>query len=268
MLVSPRWDEELVDSKFTFYLGTHIPRFLVQTKVPLFISYRTLRKVKNPRSCTTWAVDSGAFTELSTWGRWITSPGTYAASVRYWWDTVGGLQWCAIQDWMCEPFILAKTGLTVAEHQRRTIDSYLRLKELQPRVPWVAVLQGYEIEEYISHLKQYERAGVNLCTFERVGVGSVCRRQGRDVDKAEQIIRELYNSGLKLHAFGFKTTGLTRCGNLLVSSDSLAWSKVARLQTIRLARCSHRARICANCLEWALEWRTNLLSKMQQSFNP
>ncbi len=31
-------------------------------------------------------------------------------------DEIGCLLWAAPQDWMCEPWITAKTGLTVAEH--------------------------------------------------------------------------------------------------------------------------------------------------------
>ncbi len=31
-------------------------------------------------------------------------------------DEIGCLLWAAPHDWMCEPWITAKTGLTVAEH--------------------------------------------------------------------------------------------------------------------------------------------------------
>jgi hypothetical protein len=51
--------------------------------------------------------------------------------VRRYRDEIGCLDWAAPQDWMCEPFILAKTGLSVREY-RRTVASYLRLTELAP----------------------------------------------------------------------------------------------------------------------------------------
>ena len=38
---------------------------------------------------------------------------------------------------MCEEQILKRTGLTVAEHQRRTIASYLDLKSAEPELPWL-----------------------------------------------------------------------------------------------------------------------------------
>jgi hypothetical protein len=54
------------------------------------------------------------------------------AAVRRYRDEIGSLDWAAPQDWMCEPFILAKTGLSVREHLRRTVADYLRLTELAP----------------------------------------------------------------------------------------------------------------------------------------
>jgi hypothetical protein len=33
-------------------------------------------------------------------------------------------------DWMCEPFMLAKTGLSVREHQQRTVTNYLNPRVL------------------------------------------------------------------------------------------------------------------------------------------
>jgi hypothetical protein len=250
---------------FTFYLGTHVLSFLTATRVPLFISRRTLASRRRLRSCTTYAVDSNGFTELSMYGCWTVKPGVYAAECRWWYDTLPGFQWAAIQDWMCEPEILQQTGLTVEEHQRRTITSYLRLHELQPTLPWVPVLQGYRPAEYMNHLRMYEDAGVDLRGLERVGVGSICRRQSADVEEAAAIIRELKGEGLRLHLFGFKSTGLERCAVYLGdgdSADSLAWSKVARQKKLKLAGCTHSGN-CANCLTWALQWREKLLAGME-----
>jgi hypothetical protein len=43
---------------------------------------------------------------------------------------------------MCEPWITAKTGRTVAEHQRRTVDNLVRLRGLAPDLPIIPVVQG------------------------------------------------------------------------------------------------------------------------------
>ncbi len=58
-------------------------------------------------------------------------------------EECGQLDWAAVQDWVCEPFMLKRTGLSVREHQRRTVASYLDLRSLAPEVPWVPVLQGW-----------------------------------------------------------------------------------------------------------------------------
>lgn len=248
--------------EFTFYLGTHIHPHLQETDVPLFISRRILANVKRPISYTKWVLDSGGFTELSMYGKWITPPGTYAAQTRWWYDNVSGMQWAAIQDWMCEPFILDKTRLTVVEHQQRTIESYIYLRKLQPRIPWVPVLQGYAPTEYMDHIKQYKSAGIDLTILPIVGIGSVCRRQSKDVDEAEDIIKQVWNANIRLHAFGFKTTGLKKCWKMLVSADSMAWSYTARIQKLKLSECTHKAKNCANCLKWALQWRDKVLSSL------
>lgn len=249
---------------FTFYLGTHVLKFMANTTVPLFISRRVLSSVKFPTSHTTWALDSGGFTELSMYGKWKTSPGKYAAEVKWWWDTIPGMQWAAVQDWMCEPFILKKTGKTVFDHQRYTIDSYLRLKELQPSVHWVPVIQGYSIGEYLDHIVQYEEHDIDLTKLPVVGIGSVCRRQSTDVDYAELIIREVANVGIRLHAFGFKTTGLAKCSHLLASADSMAWSLAARRECIKLPECRHAAKNCANCMTYAMKWRDKVMNTISQ----
>jgi hypothetical protein len=48
---------------------------------------------------------------------------------------------------MCEPFMLAKTGLTVAEHQVRAVTNYLELRGLAPDLPFVPLLQGWSRDD-------------------------------------------------------------------------------------------------------------------------
>ena len=56
------------------------------------------------------------------------------------------------QDYMCESFILEKTGLTIPEHQRLTIKRYDALLSCQTGVYILPVLQGYQPAEYVEHL--------------------------------------------------------------------------------------------------------------------
>jgi len=50
---------------------------------------------------------------------------------------------------MCEPFITAKTGLTVTAHQHRTVSNLIRLRDLAPDLPIIPVLQGWTIPDYL-----------------------------------------------------------------------------------------------------------------------
>jgi hypothetical protein len=243
----------------TFYLGTHQTDWLARTDVPLFVSARRLRRRKSlPKAAGRWALDSGGFSELSMFGEWRTPAMQYASEARWWRDQIGGLDWAAAQDWMCEGFILAKTGFSVAEHQRRTVANYLLLKQLAPDLPWLPVLQGFTLREYRDCIHRYTDAGVCLTTLPAVGLGSICRRQG--TAEAEDIVRFVRGWGIRPHGFGFKLTGLKRVHRDLESADSLAWSYAAR-NAPPLEGCTHAS--CANCIKFALRWREKVLRACQ-----
>jgi len=241
-----------------FFLGFHHPHQLAHARVPLFISHRRLTgKRKLPRAAAPWALDSGGFTELSLYGRWTVTAQDYAAAVRRYRDEIGSLEWASPQDWMCEPVMIAKTGLTVREHQRRTIASVQELRALG--APVIPVLQGWCPGDYFDHAEDYDRAGIDLRAEPTVGLGSVCRRQ--NTVRASILVRELAAAGLKLHGFGFKQTGLRACHDVLASADSLAWSYHARREPPR-DECRGTHKNCANCLPFALEWRDDVLRSM------
>jgi len=243
-----------------FFLGSHMPNWLEQTSVPLFISARRLRDRKTlPKASGPWALDSGGFSEITLFGRWMTPAMQYSSEVRHWMYRIPGLQWAAIQDWMCEPFVVEKTGMSVREHQRLTIHSWNLLRQLAPDLPWAPVLQGYKPSEYIDHLRQYEDAGTDLRGCKIVGVGSICRRQ--NTGGIGGLVRELHEHGLKLHGFGLKLTGLREMHPYLVSADSMAWSFDAR-RADPLPGCTHRN--CNSCLKYALRWRGKVLRSVSQ----
>ncbi len=240
-----------------FFLGTHKAHWLGLTAVPLCISRRTLASRRSlPRAKGPWMLDSGGFTELSSYGGWVTNAKTYIAEVRRFKDEIGNLLFAAPQDWMCEPAMLKRTGLTVNEHQIRTVDSFLELKSLDPTLPIFPVLQGWEPEDYARHVEMYDRAGVDLGKEPVVGVGTVCRRQ--HTAAISSVIGAVMFAGVtRLHGFGVKQLGLERIGHLLTSADSLAWSYAARAEKIRLP--GHPHATCSNCIDFALQWREKLL---------
>lgn len=234
-----------------FYLGTHELSWLRRTDVPLFVSaVRLRRQRRRPKARGPVGFDSGGFSQLQAHGRWTGDDRTYAGEVVGWSEEVGMPDFAAIRDWMCEPPMLAKTGLAIADHQARTIESYANLTAIAPEIPWMPVVQGWRVDDYLSHVEQYAAAGFDLRACDRVGVGSICRRQG--TTEAAAIVRAIAAAGIRIHAFGVKVEGLAMFGHRIASADSMAWSFVARRRKIRLDGCEHQT--CANCLRWALEW--------------
>lgn len=246
----------------TFYLGAHHPHWLGIVNVPLFVSRRALERYKKlPRAVAQWALDSGGFTELDKHGGWNLAPRAYCELVRRFRDDIGSMAWAAPQDWMCEPQMLQRTGLTVAEHQQRTVDNYLELRSIAPDLPWAPVLQGWSRGDYLQHVEDYARAGVDLRAEAIVGVGTVCRRQHTGM--VSTLFAWLHSEGLRLHGFGLKMQGLESSARYLESADSLAWSYQAR-RNPPLPGHSARHKNCANCQEYALMWRLGALAAIER----
>jgi hypothetical protein len=241
-----------------FYLGTHQPHWLWTAGFPLFVSHRQLARRHGPLwpAACRWALDSGGFTELSLHGRWVTPAAAYAEAVARYSGQLGRPDFAAPQDWMCEPAILARTGLTMREHQERTVASYLELHALAPDLPFIPVVQGWHLADYLACVELYKAAGVDLTREPLTGLGSVCRRQS--TGRIAVIVTTLACLGLRLHGFGIKTTGLHLYGHLLASADSMAWSYAARRAPALPGCTGHRN--CANCLTYAARWRDRILA--------
>lgn len=272
----------------TFYLGTHLPSWLWNDELPadvrLFVSHRRLdggsrgpRKSAYPRGRHPWALDSGGFTELQKYGSWDrVSPESYVDSVLRYHREIGGLEWAAPQDWMCEPVILhggifkgtvfVGTGLTIEEHQRRTVANFKELERFwyaksEDKSPFRPALQGFEEEDYQRCWDMYEAAGIDLMRYSVVGVGSVCRRQ--NTSEIGEIMGGLRrrNPDLPIHGFGVKIEGVELYGDDMATADSMAWSFDARFLKKPMPGCEGRGhKNCANCSRAAMAWRKKLLA--------
>lgn len=212
---------------------------------------------------SSWCLDSGAFSEIAQNGRFTTSPSEYARAALLYANQLGKPIWCAPQDWMCEPPMLRATGLTIPEHQRRTVASVLELRSLLAgQLHIIPVLQGWCLEDYLECVDIYTCNGLDLAAEPVVGLGSVCRRQS--TKEIEEIVTTLasppYN--LRLHGFGVKTQGLRRYAQHLVSADSMAWSVAARKMPAPWAGCPYKHQCCNNCLHFAIQWRDSLLAQL------
>jgi hypothetical protein len=203
---------------------------------------------------------NGGFSELSLYGRWRTDERSYVAAVRRYATEIGNLAWAAPQDWMTETHVLARTCLSARIHQRRTVGkvtNYLRLRDLAPELPIIAVLQGHSVVDFHRCADLYERLGVDLAALPLLGVGSICRRQHSA--EVEHILRSLAAHGYRLHAFGAKVLGLGRYADAISSSDSVAWSYRGRF----VPGCTPSHRSESNCLRFALAWHSKLLASLR-----
>lgn len=195
----------------------------------VMISVVQLRARISEFKVSDWIMDSGAFSEVARLGGYRTPVESYFRQIELW-KACGNLLAAVSQDYMCEPFVLERTGLTVSEHQRLTIDRYDQLLGLKPSVPIMPVIQGYRVPDYLDHLDLY---GERLSPGAWVGVGSVCRRNGRPQEVLD-ILRAIANKrpDLRLHGFGLKAAALEldQIRKLLYSCDSMAWSYPLRFR--------------------------------------
>ncbi len=184
------------------------------------ISINRLLHRKSPFPVQNWILDSGAFTRIAS-GRGHLPVAEYAEHICRW-SKCGNLMAAVSQDYMCEPFILSLTGMSVEENQRLTIERYDALLAHSLPVYLMPVLQGYEPHEYVRHLAQY---GDRLQPGMWVGIGSVCKRNSRP-QQIEALLLALHQErpNLRLHGFGIKKTALKMpvVWDLLYSADSQA----------------------------------------------
>ncbi len=212
-----------------FFVGMHQPSS-ARYVGPAFISINRLRDRKRAFEVGDWIMDSGAFTSIAKHGGYPEAPEVYATQIKRW-STNGNLLAAVAQDYMCEPHMLERTGLTVQEHQRLTIQRYDALTDCDTGGIYVMpVLQGYSAGEYLDHLRMY---GDRLPHGAWVGVGSVCKRNG-DPMAIVMVLSAIKHArpDLRLHGFGLKTTALHRSAvrALLHTADSMSWSFAARKQ--------------------------------------
>ena len=288
-----------------FFLGITESSWIDRMTVPFMLSRQRVMRGRTrkplPRAKAPWVLDSGGFTMITKVGRWTINERDLVETALFYRDEVGKLLWSSPMDWMVEEVARKKSCLTTSAHQELTVQNYLRLMSFDWRgLYFLPVLQGNTPDDYLRHLDMYRRVGVDLETFPLVGLGSMCRRaqMGGPVG-GRAVIERLFQEGLTMHAFGYKQTGLKQSCSLLASSDSDAWSAAARNSNrmvldsktgqwerkkgLLLPGHDHRStprssklsptNNCSNCLEWALVWRSEILSKIdpycaEQSVHP
>lgn len=233
---------EPAESGLTVWIGGDVNAFW--WGVPLLVSYGRLRNAAElPAATAPWVCDSRGFQEIAEHGTWTISAEQYAADLARYAREIGHLTWAAPQDWPASAKMLARTGLSEEEHQRRTVASVVELRRMVRDVPIICVVTGATLAGYLRHIQMYREAGIDLLAEQHpIGVGALV---GRPVKEAARILRALHAAGLRrLHGFGVKGKVLDLAGDVLDSIDSASWSSGAR----------HRG---GKCPHGIVEWERN-----------
>jgi hypothetical protein len=75
----------------------------------------------------------------------------------------------------------------VADHQAATVDNYCTLRQLAPTLPFIPVLQGWRIGDYLACVDRYAAAGVDLTRVPLVGVGQRVPPPGHRRDRRHRL---------------------------------------------------------------------------------
>ena len=116
----------------------------------------------------------------------------------------GKVNYCAIRDYPCEPLINRASISTNKERIEKTVQNAIECIDTDNTINWMPVLQGYDLEEYLSCLDLYKDVGI---IEDILAIGSMCRRT--DIKTIEKIIRSIkkeYNG--KIHLFGLTMNAL------------------------------------------------------------
>ncbi len=212
-----------------YYVGASTPCWLGRTETPLMFNRHILRGTgrrwwarRLPRATCSYAIDSNGYRMIRENGDYPFTAREYACEVACWSEVIGRPDFAACMDWTCDPESLARTGLTVRDHQAKTAESYLELRRVAPGLPWMPVIQGWTAQEYMDRLRMYRGLGVDLVKCPLVGIGSVFPHQ--PAGQMEAACRALRHLGVRLHGFGFKTRELAATLDLVHTADSSAWS--------------------------------------------
>ncbi len=229
--------------------------------IPQFMfSLRRLKKRKSPVPFNNhdWVMDSGAFSEININGKYTFTPEEYLKYIE-----LHQPRLFFNMDYMCEPFVLEKTGLTIRQHQEKTIENQIKitdlLKNYNIKGEFAGCIQGWNIDDYLHHIDMLKSQGL---ITEKMGVGSVCRRNSKKdiIEILQAVKQELPNT--KLHGFGVKTDILKEriIYDYLDSCDSMAWSFAGRrIKNKSCAVCEYpNAKNCANCYHYMIKWYDRL----------
>jgi len=169
-------------------------------------------------------LDSGGYSFFSQWGEYPFSIEDYITLAGILKDTYP-LYKVATLDYPCEPDINRSQLMTNKERIKKTVSNTVECYDLDKTLPWLPVIQGYKLDEYLHCIDLYNEAGV---ISDYWAIGSLCSRKG-NLRSIKYLLTKLYElalSDVKIHAFGLNLPYIKdpQIFNILHSSDSAAWT--------------------------------------------
>lgn len=207
---------------------------------------KALRKMEEPNVMLSFAtanntpfetienlfVDSGGYSQLQTHEEYQASDAAYLDYIEQHEPAK-----FVLRDYPCDPVLRQQLGQTVQEQQQRTTNHHRELLDTweergQPSEP-VAVVQGWNPEQYLDHLDDLRSEGA---LTRHVAIGSLCGRQDTaTVTRGIRELREALPGKHQLHAFGVKSSILQipRVIGAIDSADSMAYDFRTRMHESR-----------------------------------
>jgi hypothetical protein len=169
-------------------------------------------------------LDSGGFSLLSQYPDYPFTLNQYLELAYYIKDN-NLLTLIATMDYPCEAEINRTQLHSNEERIQKTIDNTIKCYDVDSSLPWVPVIQGYTIDEYLACIDLYYEVGIESLYW---AIGSICSRKGHYLQMRNIIvtIAKRLETECKLHAFGLGVKFLydPQIFSNIYSSDSAAWN--------------------------------------------
>jgi len=158
--------------------------------------------------------DSGGFLAARRWGEFPYSEAEYVE-----WAMTHNPDWLATMDYCAEPELGRESVEWCIRH---TMDRARYLMATYPDLPWLPVIQGDEVADYLTCINQYKQFDL---VRDYMGVGSLCRRTR--LAEIEEIVSTLGWAlpDTKFHLFGVKLSAARSpiLHKYAASLDTSAW---------------------------------------------
>jgi hypothetical protein len=208
-----------------------------------------------------WMIDSGGYSTLASNPEYESSVDDYVDYLEKYEERISRY---VLRDWACEPDLLREWDRDVRQHQNWTIRDHVACREqvaargldMEP----VAVLQGYELSDYLYHFEYLREHGL---LTDHLGIGSICRRGQEDEMQSLLLqLRQEIPDRITLHGFGVKKTVLEDPDvvDALDTVDSNAWEN-------RVSRNPHTPNGWEPTLRAYVDYREDLRDRLEIAAN-